>query len=42
VFHPLSLALFVIGVLVLVGPPIVAALRRRATVDASGAGTVSP
>jgi putative tricarboxylic transport membrane protein len=41
VFRPLSLTLFVIGALVLLGPPIVGALRRRAAVPATGAGTVS-
>jgi putative tricarboxylic transport membrane protein len=33
VFRPLSLTLFVIGALVLLGPPIAAALRRRARVS---------
>jgi putative tricarboxylic transport membrane protein len=41
VFRPLSLALFVIGALVLAGPPIVAALRHRTAVPASRAGTVN-
>jgi putative tricarboxylic transport membrane protein len=29
VFRPLSLTLFLVGALVLLGPPVVAALRRR-------------
>jgi putative tricarboxylic transport membrane protein len=41
VFRPLSLALFVIGALVLLGPPLVAALRRRAAVAPAGADTIS-
>jgi putative tricarboxylic transport membrane protein len=41
-FRPLSLALFALGALVLLGPSIVAALRRRPAVSAPGAGTVSP
>jgi putative tricarboxylic transport membrane protein len=35
VFRPLSLALFVIGALVLLGPPLVSALRRRGNVQPS-------
>ena len=38
VFRPLSLTLFVIGALVLVGPPLLGALRRRGTVSAAAAG----
>jgi putative tricarboxylic transport membrane protein len=38
--RPLSLALLLIGAIVLVGPPLAAALRRRAAVSAPGA--VSP
>jgi putative tricarboxylic transport membrane protein len=41
VFRPLSLALFVIGALVLVGPPLAAALRRRAAVAPTGADPIS-
>jgi putative tricarboxylic transport membrane protein len=37
VFRPLSLTLFVIGALVLVGPPLLGALRRRGTVSAAAA-----
>ena len=40
-FRPLSLALFAIGALVLLGPSIAAGLRRRAAASAPGAGTVS-
>jgi putative tricarboxylic transport membrane protein len=39
VFRPLSLTLFVIGALVLVGPPLLAALRRRGAVSAPAAGS---
>jgi hypothetical protein len=38
VFRPLSLALFAVGALVLVGPPIAAAWRRRAAVLTPVAG----
>jgi TctA family transporter len=38
--RPLSLALLLIGAIVLVAPPLAAALRRRAAVSAPGA--VSP
>jgi putative tricarboxylic transport membrane protein len=38
VFRPLSLALFVVGALVLLGPPLVGALRRRQAVSAPAAG----
>jgi putative tricarboxylic transport membrane protein len=41
VFRPLSLALFVIGALVLLGPPLAAALRRRAAVAPTGADPIS-
>jgi putative tricarboxylic transport membrane protein len=41
VFRPLSLVLFVIGALVLVGPPLAAMLRRRMTVATSGASPLS-
>jgi putative tricarboxylic transport membrane protein len=41
VFRPLSLALFVIGAVVLLGPPLVAALRRRAAVAPASADTIS-
>jgi putative tricarboxylic transport membrane protein len=41
VFRPLSLALFVVGALVLVGPPLVDLLRRRTAVASTGAGSVS-
>jgi putative tricarboxylic transport membrane protein len=41
-FRPLSLALFALGALVLLGPSIAAGLRRRGAVSAPGAGTVSP
>jgi putative tricarboxylic transport membrane protein len=37
-FRPLSLTLFLVGALVLLGPPIAAALRRRARVSAPAAG----
>jgi putative tricarboxylic transport membrane protein len=37
-FRPLSLVLFLIGALVLAGPPLFAALRRRAVVSAPVAG----
>jgi putative tricarboxylic transport membrane protein len=40
-FRPLSLALFVLGALVLLGPPLAAALRRRAAVAPPGADTIS-
>jgi hypothetical protein len=37
-FRPLSLALFAVGALVLLGPPVAAAWRRRATVPTPVAG----
>jgi putative tricarboxylic transport membrane protein len=41
-FRPLSLALLLVGALVLVGRPLAAALRRRGAISARGAGAVSP
>jgi putative tricarboxylic transport membrane protein len=38
VFRPLSLTLFVVGALVLLGPPVAAALRRRARVSVPAVG----
>jgi hypothetical protein len=38
VFRPLSLALFAVGALVLVGPPIAAAWRRRAVLTPVAGG----
>ena len=38
VFRPLSLALLLVGALVLLGPPVLSALRRRAVISAPVAG----